>query len=143
MKRRPGILFLCVANSARSQIAEGLARAMLGERALVQSAGSQPSQVHPCAVEVMREVGVDLSAHTAKLVDGIDPGTVDLVVTVCAEQVCPVALAQVRRFQWPIPDPVAAVTPEMSADEQLHRFRSVRDMIMRQLDQLVASELLL
>lgn len=143
MKRRPGILFLCVSNAARSQMAEGLARAMLGDRALVQSAGSQPVPVHPNAVEVMREVGVDLSAHASKPVAGIDPATVDLVVTVCAEEICPAFLAQVRSFQWPIPDPAAANAAELPPDEQLHRYRSIRDMIMRRLDQLVTSELLL
>jgi arsenate reductase (thioredoxin) len=142
MRRRPGILFLCVANSALSQLAEGLARAMLGERARIQSAGSCPSHVHPCAIEVMNEVGVDLSTHTSKSVDSIDPSTVDLVVTMCAEAVPPAALAQVRRFHWSILDPAAA-PDDLPPDELLHRFRSTRDTIMRQLDQLVASELLL
>ena len=142
MRRRPGILFLCVANSARSQLAEGLARAMLGERALIQSAGSRPSQVHPCAIEVMKEVGVDLSGHTSKSVDSIEPSTVDLVVTLCAEEVCPAILGKVRRFHWAIPDP-AAVPADLPPDELLHRFRSTRDMILRQLDSLVASEMLL
>jgi arsenate reductase len=142
VRRRPSILFLSVSNSARSQLAEGLARAMLGDRARVQSAGSEPStHVHPCAVEVMREVGVDLSDHAAKSIASIDPTTVDLVVTLCAEAVCPSTLGSVRRFHWPIPDPVS--TAELPHDQLLHQFRSTRDMILRQLDQLVASELLL
>ena len=63
MKR---IVFLCVANSARSQMAEGLARARFGERARIESAGSAPSQVSPWAIEVMREIGVDLTSHRSK-----------------------------------------------------------------------------
>jgi arsenate reductase (thioredoxin) len=142
MRRRPSILFLSVSNSARSQLAEGLARAMLGERAQVQSAGSKPStHVHPCAIEVMREVGVDLSTHAVKSIASIDPATVDLVVTLCPEEVCPSSLSNVRRFKWSISDPTT--TPELPHDQLLHQFRSTRDMILRQLDQLVASELLL
>ena len=78
------ILFLCVANAARSQMAEGLARARFGARAVVQSAGSAPSTVNPYAIEVMREVGVDLTRHTSKAVDTIDPATVGTVITLCA-----------------------------------------------------------
>ena len=119
-----GILFLCVANSARSQMAEGLARAKFGDRVRVQSAGSDPSRVNPIAIEVMREIGVDLSAHTSKPVDSIDPATVDMVVTLCAEEVCPVWLGKARRLHWPLPDPAAA--PEA---DRLQRFREVRDAI--------------
>src|SRR5688572_8431438 len=95
-ERRPGILFLCVANSARSQLAEALARMMFGDRATVQSAGSQPSRVNPYAIDVMREVGADLATHASKSVETIDPASVDLVITLCAEEVCPVFLGGVR-----------------------------------------------
>ena len=75
----PGnILFLCVANSARSQLAEGLARARFGARIQVQSAGSEPSQVNPYAIEVMAELGIDLSAQHSKSVMSIDPSSVDM-----------------------------------------------------------------
>ena len=76
-----GLLFLCVANSARSQMAEGMARAMFGERVPVQSAGSEPSVVNPYAVEVMQELGIDLTEHESKSVETIDPETVGTVVT--------------------------------------------------------------
>ncbi|HEY5960151.1 MAG TPA: arsenate reductase ArsC, partial [Polyangiaceae bacterium] len=79
-----GILFLCVANSARSQLAEGLARMIFGDQLRVQSAGSEPSRVNPYAVEVMQELGVDLSTHHSKSVQTIDPTTVDTVITLCA-----------------------------------------------------------
>jgi arsenate reductase (thioredoxin) len=129
------ILFLCVANSARSQMAEGLARKLLGAGAAVQSAGSEPTQVNPHAIEVMREVGVDLSAHRSKSVETIDPATVDLVITLCAEEVCPAFLGKVRRLHWPIPDP-ASKDPTIPRDEMLARFRTARDQIQARLETL-------
>jgi arsenate reductase len=99
------ILFLCVANSARSQMAEGLGRMIFGDRVPVMSAGSEPSKVNPYAVEVMRELGVDLATHHSKSVQTIDPATVGTVITLCAEEVCPVFLGKARRLHWPIPDP--------------------------------------
>lgn len=125
------ILFLCVANSARSQMAEGLARARFGDRVRVQSAGSAPSTVNPAAIDVLAEVGIDIAHHTSKSVDTIDPASVDLVVTLCAEAVCPVFLGGARRFHWPLPDPAAA-PPEL----KLARFREVRDQIAARLSDL-------
>ena len=138
--RKPGILFLCVANSARSQMAEGLARQLFGDRARIQSAGSQPSRVNPYAVEVMHEIGADLASHSSKSVDTIDPATVDTVITLCAEEVCPVFLGQTRRLHWPIPDP-ASTDPAISREEMLHRFRAARDSIREKLEQFAAMEL--
>jgi arsenate reductase len=123
-----GLLFLCVANSARSQMAEGLARMIFGDGVRVHSAGSAPSQVSPYAVEVMREVGVDLGAHHSKTVETIDPAIVDTVITLCAEEVCPVFLGKARRLHWPIPDP-ASTDPSLSRDDMLARFRTARDTI--------------
>ena len=125
------ILFLCVANSARSQIAEGLARARFAARTRVQSAGSAPSAVNPMAIEVLAEVGIDISRHTSKSVDTIDPASVDLVVTLCAEEVCPVFLGRARRLHWPLPDPASA-PPE----QKRQRFREVRDQIAARLVEL-------
>ena len=122
------ILFLCVANSARSQLAEGLARMLFGDRIAVQSAGSEPSRVNPYAIEVMRELGVDLGAHRSKSVQTIDPSTVGTVITLCAEEVCPVFLGQARRLHWPIPDPATA-DPSVPREEMLARFRTARDTI--------------
>lgn len=134
-----GILFLCVANSARSQMAEGLARDLFGDRVSVQSAGSEPSTVNPYAVEVMQEVGIDLATHHSKAVDTIDPATVHTVITLCAEEVCPAFLGQARRLHWPIPDP-ASKDPSIPRDEMLARFRTARDTIRDKLERL-ASEL--
>jgi arsenate reductase len=128
----PGVLFLCVANSARSQLAEGLARARFGDRIRVQSAGSKPTTVNPFAIEVMREINLDITAQRSKLVDDIDPDGIDLVVTLCAEEVCPVFLRPVRRLHWPIPDPASA--EPLPDDELRARFRRARDTIAAHLD---------
>ena len=126
MSRR--ILFLCVANSARSQMAEGLARARLGEGVEVLSAGSQPSKVNPYAIEAMAELGIDISGHRSKSVDEIDAAGLDLVVTLCAEEVCPVLPVRTRRLHWPIPDP-ASTDPALSPEDLRQRFRTARDQI--------------
>ena len=110
----PRLLFLCVANSARSQMAEGVARALLGEHALVQSAGSQPARVNPWAVEVMHEWGIDIAKHQAKAVDTIDPQTVDMVITLCAEQVCPTFLGQAAHLHWALADPAVRAMAAIS-----------------------------
>jgi arsenate reductase len=127
------LLFLCVANSARSQMAEGLARWILGHRAVVQSAGSAPSTVNPYAVEVMRELGVDLGGHSSKSVDLIDPATVDTVITLCAEEVCPAFLGRATRLHWPVRDP-ASSDATLSRDEMLARFRVARDEIRAKIE---------
>ena len=126
------LLLMCVANSARSQMAEGWARHLFGDRMTVQSAGTKPSVVNPYAIEVMREVGIDLSAHRSKNVEEIDPATVDTVITLCAEEVCPVFLGQATRLHWPIPDP-ASVEP-LPREVMLERFRAARDEIRRRFE---------
>lgn len=126
------ILFLCVANSARSQLAEGLARQMFpGFR--IQSAGSRPSLVNPYAIEALAERGIDASTHTSKPVSDIDPASVDLVITLCAEEVCPAFLGRAERLHWPIPDP-ASEDPALTPDDLRARFRAARDEIARRLD---------
>ncbi|HEU4407749.1 MAG TPA: arsenate reductase ArsC [Polyangiaceae bacterium] len=132
MTKPIGILFLCVANSSRSQMAEGLARSLFGDAARVQSAGSAPTRVNPYAVEVMHEIGIDLASYASKSVETIDPSTVDLVITLCAEEVCPVFLGKVERVHWPIPDP-ASDDPSLGPGEMLRRFRAARDEIRTRL----------
>lgn len=127
-----GILFLCVANSARSQMAEGLARRLAPPGTRVYSAGSEPSSVNPLAVRAMAEIGIDISNHRSKPVDEIPVDRVDVVVTLCAEEVCPVFPGQVRRFHWPIEDPVRAGGSEA---ERLDAFRRARDEIGRRLEE--------
>lgn len=127
------ILFLCVANSARSQMAEGLARALLGDRVEVMSAGSRPSKVNPSAIEAMAEIGIDISNQRSKSVDEIDTAGVDLVVTLCAEEVCPVLPGRVRRLHWPVPDPAVA-DADLAAEQRLSRFRAARDAIRERIE---------
>lgn len=122
------ILLLRVANSARSQMAEGPARAILGDRVQVLSAGSRPTEVNPHAIETMREVSIDLSAHRLKSVVQIDAAAMELVVTLCADEVCPILPGWIRRVHWPVSDP-AATDPTLSAEGQRSRFRCAREEI--------------
>lgn len=127
------ILFLCVSNSARSQMAEGLARRILGPGIEVLSAGSEPSRVNPHAIEAMAEIGIDISGHRSKSIDEIDVGRVDLVVTLCAEEVCLVFPGRARQLYWPIADPVSKDS-SLPAEETRQRFRTARDQIKRRLE---------
>jgi len=120
------VLFLCIHNSTRSQIAEGFARSMAPANAMVCSAGSEPRGVHVRAVEVMTEVGIDIAGHTSKSLDHVPWGEVDTVVTLCDEgaQACPNVAGDVRRVHWHLPDPSSV--PEAT---QLDAFRELRDEI--------------
>jgi arsenate reductase len=106
----------------------------------VQSAGSEPSVVNPYAVEVMKELGIDLTTHHSKSVQTIDPATVDTVITLCGEEVCPVFLGKTRRLHWPIPDP-ATKDPSIPREEMLTRFRMARDTIREKLERFAHEEL--
>lgn len=123
------ILFLCVANSARSQMAEGLARHLFGDRASVQSAGSAPTRVNPHAIAALAEFGIDITGQSSKHVADIPPESIDLVITLCDEEVCPVYPGRVERLYWPLPDPAGAPPDQASA-----RFRAVRDMLRTRLE---------
>ncbi len=128
------ILFLCVANSARSQLGEGLARHLFpGFR--IQSAGSRPSRVNPHAIVVLGELGIDASTQTSKSVAIIDPASVELVITLCADEVCPAFLGQAERLHWPIADP-ASDDPALTPEELRARFQAARDEIQRRLEAL-------
>ena len=120
------ILFLCVANSARSQMAEGLAKAYFGDKALIQSAGSKPSKVNPFAIQALAELNIDISKNRSKSVDEIDPSTVDTVITLCAEEECPVFLGKAERLHWGLPDPGVG---QITDDGKLQSFREIRDKI--------------
>jgi arsenate reductase len=124
------MLFLCVANSARSQMAEGIARSLAPAPVKISSAGSKPSRLNPLAVKALAEIGLDISTHHSKSVDDIPPGDVDAVVTLCAEEVCPVFLGKALRIHWGLPDPAGAGT---SDEERLQAFRDVRDELRRRL----------
>jgi len=125
-----GILFLCVANSARSQMAEGIARSLAPEGVKVMSAGSQPAGVRPEAIAVLKEIGIDISSHRSKNVSEIPPSDVDTVITLCAEEECPVFLGKAHRLHWGLPDPAASKGME---DARLNAFRQTRDELRRRI----------
>ena len=127
------ILFMCVANSARSQLAEGLARALAPSSCRISSAGSNPGVLHPLAMEVMKEIGVDISGHHSKDISSVDSKSVDVVITLCAEEVCPTFLGPAMRLHWGMPDPASAGS---SPDERRQAFRIVRDELKRRLEML-------
>jgi arsenate reductase len=130
MKKR--VLILCTGNSARSQMAEGLLRAMGGERYEAFSAGTRPSAVRAEAIAVMRELGIDISAQRSKSVDEFLDREIDLIVTVCdnARESCPVFPARCERLHWPFADPAAVEGPDTV---RLAAFREVRDQIRARL----------
>ena len=103
------ILFLCVGNSARSQIAEGLAKNMFGQKNDIRSAGSKPSgKVHEGAIETMKKIGIDISGYSSKSIEDLDDefkDSLDFVITLCAEEVCPVVPTSTRCLHWPNEDP--------------------------------------
>ncbi len=124
-------MFLCVANSGRSQVAEGLARAMApaGEGYRFLSAGSQPRTLNPLAVRALAEEGIDIAHHRSKGLDDIPLGQVDVIVTLCAEEVCPFVPGPVQRLHWALPDP-----------NDLETFRLVRDELRKRLPALWAAQ---
>ena len=126
---RPTVLILCTGNSCRSHMAEGILRQAAGDFLNVRSAGSNPAgYVHPKAIQVMTEIGIDLSKHTSKSMDEFLGQKVDTVITVCgnADQACPMFPGQVHRYHWGFDDPARASGTE---EEILQQFRQVRDQI--------------
>jgi arsenate reductase len=120
------VLFLCVANSARSQMAEGIGRAFAPSGVAVSSAGSVPTRVRSEAVRALAEIGVDASGQRSKGIDEIGDG-VDVVITLCGEEVCPVWLRPAMRLHWGLPDPAAV---EGSEAERMDAFRGARDELV-------------
>jgi arsenate reductase (thioredoxin) len=131
---KPLVLILCTGNSCRSQMAEGILRASAGEFIRVESAGSAPTgQVHPLAIKVMNEIGIDISAHRSKHLSQFLDTPVHTVITVCgnADQACPMFPGMVRRYHWAFDDPAKV---EGSENEVLLVFQRVRDEIARVFD---------
>ncbi len=128
---KPTVLILCTGNSCRSHMAEGILRAAAGDLLDVQSAGSKPAgYVHPLAVKVLAEIGIDISGHHSKHMDEFLSQNVETVVTVCgnADQACPMFPGQMNRHHWGFDDPAHATGTE---EEQMAVFRRVRDEIRR------------
>ncbi|NPV52010.1 MAG: arsenate reductase (thioredoxin) [Firmicutes bacterium] len=134
--KKKRVMFLCTGNSCRSQMAEGFARVLFGDNWEVYSTGIEPAGLNRRAIEVMREVGIDISMQTS---DPIEPELLkkmDLVVTLCggAEERCPMTPPAVRRIHWPLPDPAKAKGRE---EEIMAQFRRVRDDIRRRVEELL------
>lgn len=110
-------------------MAEGIARSLAGSGVRVSSAGSSPTRLRPEAIEALREIGIDIERQRSKGLDEIE-GPVDAVITLCAEEVCPVWLARARRIHWGLPDPAAA---EGGREERLVAFRAVRDELVERI----------
>jgi len=126
---KPFVLILCTGNSCRSHLAEGILRNAAGDLIEVASAGSKPSgYVHPKSIEVMREIGIDISGHTSKHLEEFLNRPVDTVITVCgnADQACPMFPGQLNRYHWGFDDPAHATGTE---EQVLNEFRRVRDQI--------------
>ena len=131
------ILFMCVANSARSQLAEGLAKKIFGDKIWIESAGSEPKMVNPWAKKVLEEANIDISSGYSKSYDQLSPAFIaelDYIITLCAEEVCPVIASKTaKKLHWPFPDP--ASKDPLSDDEMLKRFRAARDAISKKLQE--------
>ena len=129
--KKPNILFLCTGNSCRSQMAEGFARAIEGDRINAWSAGIETHGLNPLAVRVMAEVGVDISRQRSKHVDELKDVAFDCVVTVCgaAHESCPVFPGSARVVHVGFDDPPALARSAASEEEALDQYRRVRDEI--------------
>jgi arsenate reductase len=128
------ILFICVANSARSQLAEGIAKQIFGSKADIRSAGSQPTKVNPFAITALNEVGAEFRSLYSKTIDDLPREFVDqldYLITLCAEEVCPVIISKAKKLHWPLQDPASK---DGTDDEKLSRFRTTRDEIRKRME---------
>ena len=132
MAKKNGVLFLCVANSSRSQMAEGLAREMAPGEIEIFSAGSNPTSVNPAAINVMKEIGIDIAKQHSKAIQDIPQERIGTVITLCAEEVCPVFPTDVQKQHWPFDDPAAI---KGTQEEVRSAFRQVRNQINETLEQ--------
>ena len=111
-------------------MAEGIARSFAPQEVNISSAGSSPSSVRPEAIQVLNEIGIDITGHRSKGLESIDARSVDAVITLCAEEVCPVFPGKVQRVHWGLPDPAGITGTE---EARLNAFRAVRDELRRRL----------
>jgi arsenate reductase (thioredoxin) len=135
------ILFMCIANSARSQLAEGIARKILPPEVDVRSAGSKPFSVSPYAIQALKEIGIDISQAKSKGLEDFEEdyiNSIDYVITLCAEEVCPVVITKAKKLHWPFPDPTATKGGD---EEKLKAFRLTRDKISARIRDFAKREL--
>ena len=131
MSDKPSLLFLCTGNSCRSQMAEGLARKVWGNRFSVHSAGIEQHGLNPLAVKAMREIDIDISAHRSKTLDDLGDTKLDYVVTVCghANETCPAFPGPVKRLHAGFEDPPKLAANATSEEDAMRHYRRVRDDI--------------
>ena len=136
MDNKTKIMFLCTGNSCRSQMADGLAQKLGGDRFEIYSAGLEAHGLNPRAVKVMGEIGIDISGNTSDVIDSELLNTMDYAITLCgdAEERCPLTPPTVTKYHWPFPDPAKATGTEA---EILEQFRSVRDAIAERLAEFI------
>ena len=134
MNKEKNILFLCTGNSCRSQMAEGLARTIFPKNWNIHSAGTVAIGVHPLSIEVMKEIGIDISKQYSKTIDDIPIEKIDIVITLCgnAKDRCPVFPRKVLQEHWPIDDPISL----SGTKELMTAFRRIRDDIHSRIKQL-------
>jgi arsenate reductase len=132
MKKR--VLFICTHNSARSQMAEGLLRSLFGERYEVFSAGTEPGEVNPNSIEVMKEIGLDISSHYSKNVKDFINEDFDYVITVCggAKETCPFFPGEKQQFHIDFEDPSSFSGSE---EEKTDKFREIRDKLKKWIEE--------
>lgn len=136
MDNKTKIMFLCTGNSCRSQMADGLAQKLGGDRFEIYSAGLEAHGLNPRAVKVMGEIGIDISGNTSDVIDSELLNTMDYAITLCgdADERCPLTPPTVTKYHWPFPDPAKATGTEA---EILEQFRSVRDAIADRLAEFI------
>jgi protein-tyrosine-phosphatase len=122
------ILFICYANSARSQMAEGIARSLAPQGVRISSAGSIAARVHPLSIQALSEIGIDISANHSKCISELDLGDIDAVITLCSDEACALFPDQAVQLHWPLPDP----------SRTLDGFRQVRDELLKRIRYLFA-----
>ncbi len=127
------LLFMCVQNSARSQLAEAIARHLAPQGVEVFSAGSQPTSVRPEVLQVLEEKGISTQGLRSKSVEDIDADAIDMVVTLCKKEVCPVFPRPIRRLHWGLPDPAKIENPR----KRLEAFRALRDDLIDRIELLL------
>jgi arsenate reductase len=136
MNNAKRVLILCTGNSARSQMAEGLLRHEAGDRFEIYSAGINPTQVRAEAIDVMHEIGIDISGHRSKSVDEFTGQEFDFVITVCdnANDACPVFPGKTQRLHWSLEDPASV---QGSEEERKSAFRKIRNELQERISTLI------
>lgn len=115
-------------------MAEGIARSLAPSGVRISSAGSSPNQVRPEAIAVLGEIGIDISTHRSKAIDDLDTSTVDAVITLCAEEVCPLYLGRAHHLHWGLLDPAAVNDEKVGENTRLEAFRQTRDELVHRLE---------